>query len=221
VLLAVLLSASLGSTELTVDPLTSTAGHEQEAFSLTLLAPLFSSATVSGEFSQSRDWSSVDRIFVEAAIDGENPQAFFSLELYGWDGLGLELINTYAGITTGLSSSFGLLELELLTPGSGDFSNFRALQFVCNSLLEDGGGLTIRSVVGSAGPIVPVITSAAHSADKFTMTWSGTGVLPVNVERRNSLEAGGWTTVAQGNATGHYTDDSPPSGKAFYRVVVP
>jgi hypothetical protein len=50
---------------------------------------------------------------LEAAIDGENPEVFFSLELYGWDGANFQPINTYQAVTTGLTSSFVLLELEL------------------------------------------------------------------------------------------------------------
>jgi hypothetical protein len=53
------------------------------------------------------------------------------------------------------------------------------------------------------------------------MTWSGTGVIPVIVQRREALESGQWTAIAQGIASGTYTDTDPPTGKAFYRVIVP
>jgi hypothetical protein len=220
-LLALVLSASLGTGVFEVDDAGTTAEHTQQADSLTLTAPLTFGITLSGVFAANLDWTSVDRIFLDAAIDGVNPEVFFSLELYGWDGSTFQLINIYQGVTTGLSSSFGLLELELSAAGSGDFSTFRGLQFTCNSLPEGSGGLTIRSVVGSAGPIVPVVTSTSYVDGDFTLTWSGTGTLPVIVQRRASLETGQWTAIAQGVATGEYTDTDPPPGKAFYQVVVP
>jgi hypothetical protein len=220
-LLALVLSASLGTGAFEVDDPGTTAAHTQLADSLTLTPPLTFGNTLSGVFAETLDWTSVDRIFLDAAIDGVNPEVFFSLELYGWDGSNFQLINIYQADTSGFTTSFGLLELQLSAAGSGDFSTFRGLQFTSNSLPEGSGGLTIRSVVGSAGPIVPVVTSTSYADGDFTLTWSGTGVLPVIVQRRESLETGQWTAIAQGVATGTYTDTDPPPDKAFYRVVVP
>jgi hypothetical protein len=220
-LLALVLSASLGTSAFEVDDQGTNAEYTQQSDSLTLTAPLSFGKTLSGIFAGALDWTLVDRIYLEAAVDGPNPEVFFGLELYGWDGATFQLINTYQAVTTGLTSSFGLVELELSATGSGDFSNFRGLQFTSNSLPEGNGGLIIRSVVGSAGPIEPVITSASYADGGFTLTWSGTGMLPVIVQRRESLETRQWTAIAQGVATGTYTDPDPPAGRAFYRVVVP
>jgi hypothetical protein len=220
-LLALVLSASLGAGAFAVDDMATTAEYTQQADSLTLTAPVAFGNTLGGVFSGTLDWNSVDRIFLEAATDGENPDIFFAVELLGWDGSAWQLINAYSADTAGLTTSFGLLELQLSTRGSGDFSNFRGLQFTSNSLPLGAGGLIIRSVVGSTGPIEPVVTSTSYAGGDFTMTWSGTGVIPVIVQRREALESGQWTAIAQGIASGTYTDTDPPTGKAFYRVVVP
>jgi hypothetical protein len=221
VLLAVLLTASFGSSELVVDDAGTTAIYSQQPASLSLLSPVDFSATLAGSYSASFDWSPVDTIFVEAAVDGANPNVQFSLELYGWDGSAFQFINGYQGFTAGLGSAFSLVELQLSTPGSGDFSNFQGIQFTIDSVPEVSAGLTLRSVVGSAGPIDPTITSVAFNDGSFTMTWSGTGMLPVNIKRRESLIEDTWITVAQGVADGQYTDALPPPRQAFYRVVVP
>ncbi len=220
-LAALVLWASLGDADFIVDGPNTTAPYVQQSGSLTLVPPLSFPDLLTGEFSQSLDWSTIDRIFLEIAVAEANPGIFFSFELYGWDGADLQLINSYEGHTEALSSSFSLLELRLNTAGSGDFSNLRVIQFTCNTLPDVPGGLVFRSLVGSAGPIVPVVTSASYADGDFTLTWSGTGTLPVIVERRASLGAGQWTAIAQGVATGQYTDTDPPAGKAFYRVVVP
>ena len=204
-----------------VDDQETTAEYTQQADALTLTPPLAFGNTLGGLFAGTLDWTSVDRIYLDVALDGPNPEVFFGLELYGWDGANFQLINTYQAVTTGLTSSFGLVELELSAAGSGDFSNFRGLQFTSNSLPEGNGGLIIRSVVGSAGPINPVITSVSYADGGFTLAWSGTGTLPVIVQRRESLEIGEWVAIAQGVATGTYTDADAPPGRAFYRVIVP
>lgn len=49
----------------------------------------------------------------------------------------------------------------------------------------------------------------------------GTGFLPVIVQRRESLETGHRTAIAQDVARGTCTDTDPPPGQAFHRVVVP
>ena len=220
-LLALVLSASLGTSAFQVDEQATNAEYTQQADALTLTPPLSFGNTLGGIFAGTLDWTSVDRIYLDVALDGPNPEIFFGVELYGWDGVNFHLINTYQAVTSDLTSSFGLVELELSDAGSGDFSNFRGLQFTSNSVPEENGGLIIRSVVGSAGPIEPVITSTSYADGDFTMTWSGTGTLPVNIQRRESLIADTWITVAQGVADGQYTDALPPPRQAFYRVVVP
>lgn len=221
-LLALVLSAALGQGEFEVDQGNATASYQQDAQSLTLIPPVTPGATLGGAFRGSAlDWSSAREIFLLAAVDGENPLARFTLEFYEVFEGGARLINSYTGSTVGTSSAFGLIKLELQALGSGDFSSLQGLQFTWEGLAEGEGGLIIRSVVGSAGPIVPVVTSTSYVDGDFTLTWSGTGALPVVVERRESLETGQWTAIAQGVATGEYTDTDPPEGAAFYRVVVP
>ena len=57
-------------------------------------------------------------------------------------------------------------------------------------------------------------------ATGFRFSWSGTGAIPMNVERTASLPAN-WSVVSSNNATSEYTDAAPPAGKAFYRAVLP
>jgi hypothetical protein len=54
---------------------------------------------------------------------------------------------------------------------------------------------------------------------KFLFSWTDTP--PVHVQRRSSLSAGGWETVASNVVTGSFLDSATPDGSAFYRLVVP
>jgi hypothetical protein len=54
----------------------------------------------------------------------------------------------------------------------------------------------------------------------FQFSWTGTGAIPMNVERSTSL-IGPWIVVSPSNTTGEFVDPSPPAGRAFYRSAVP
>ncbi len=56
---------------------------------------------------------------------------------------------------------------------------------------------------------------------QFTFTWTGTGEVPMMVQRRSSLGAGSWGTIATGITGGAFTDSNPPPGGAFYRAALP
>jgi hypothetical protein len=58
-------------------------------------------------------------------------------------------------------------------------------------------------------------------ANSFRFGWTGTGAVPMNVQRTTSLTQGTWTTVAVGVSLGDFTDFNPPQGTAFYRAVLP
>ncbi len=221
-MLALLLSLSLGSNGLRVDGLNTTAVFSQSPTHLSLASPSGAGDTLAGEFVAAPvDWSAIDDVFLEAAVEGVNPDAVFSIEFLALDGGFPVLINAYEGATDDIGATFALLRLRLRTAGTGDFSRLQAMQFTWDTEGQGEGALVIRSLVGSKGPIAPVIESASYSAGGFTMAWSGTGDLPVNVRRRASLDAGGWEEVQKEITSGTYTDPNPPPAKAFYRVVVP
>lgn len=79
--------------------------------------------------------------------------------------------------------------------------------------------VTLRSVVRSAP--VPVTASMSYAGGEFAMTWTGTWAVPVDVGRRVALDAGVWEGVVEGVTTGQFTDENPPAGRGFHRVVVP
>jgi len=221
-LLAFLFTLSLGSAGFEVDPENTTAPYRQEAEFLELNARASLGDMVTGVFlGPVVNWSPVDTIFLDAAFTGTKPDVSLTVGLYGWDGTGWELINSYVGYISQLGPEFGLLQLDLEEAGSGDFSRLGALEIKWNAPVSVAGSLNIRSLVGSAAALTPVVTSTSYSVGGFHMTWAGTGVWPVNIQRRTSLDSGGWITVAQGVAVGSFTDANPPPGQAFYRVVVP
>jgi hypothetical protein len=104
------------------------------------------------------------------------------------------------------------------TPLSG-FSNF-ALQFQGQTLGTDENPAYVDSLRVEVIPTI-TITSTSYSANAFSLTWSGTGSLPVTIQRREALASGQWTAIGQQVTTGQFTDPSTPPGQAFYRVVYP
>lgn len=64
------------------------------------------------------------------------------------------------------------------------------------------------------------VTPTYNLATGFRFFWSGTGAIPMNVQRTPSL-LGIWSVISSNNATGQFTDPAPPVGKAFYRAVLP
>lgn len=61
-----------------------------------------------------------------------------------------------------------------------------------------------------------------HDGRKVVVSWNAVEGRKYSVQRRTSLGGGSWSegTLVSGLSSGNYTDDSPPSPKAFYRVVV-
>jgi hypothetical protein len=55
----------------------------------------------------------------------------------------------------------------------------------------------------------------------FAFSWSGTGEVPLSVQRQESLISGGWATLTNGVMSGQFTDPQPPVGSAFYRAIYP
>ena len=218
-LVPLLIFVGLGGSAFTVDENFTTAPYVQSPTTLFLSGPLAAGDVVFGSFAGGpQDWSAVDLVSLSVALDGSNPGVFFELTLVDDS---FEPIARYEGSSEGVGPTFQLLPLHLTQAGTGDPARFSGLQIVWNGTAEAGSGLALQSLVGSAGPVAPTITTVNYGSGGFTMTWTGTGDLPVNIERRAVLEAGGWTEVAQQITGGSYTDNNPPTGKAFYRVVVP
>ena len=219
-MLAVLvLSAGLGASSLVVDTEFTTAPYFQTTDALVLSSPANEAESLFGYFSAGpQDWSSVNLLYLRAAPAGSNPWVFSTVALLDED---LRTIATYEVSPELLGNDFGLLPLRLTQTGSGDPTRLSGLEFVWNGSVPEGSGLALQSLVGASAPITPSVTSALYAVGKFTMTWSGTGNLPVNVQRRESLDSGEWITVAGGVTTSSYMDSSAPAGRAFYRVVVP
>ena len=219
-MLAVLvLSAGLGSSNLVVDTEYSTAPFSQTPSTLVLSSPAAAGSSLFADFlGEPQNWSPVNFLYLRAALAGENPAVFFVVTLLDQD---QRAIASYEGSPQPAGNSLSLLPLQLTETSSGDLSRLRGLEIVWNGQTEVGSGLSIEALVGSDAPIPPTITSIGYAGGAFSMTWSGFGNLPVNIERRASLTSGNWTTIATGITVGSYTDSSPPTGKAFYRVVVP
>jgi hypothetical protein len=121
--------------------------------------------------------------------------------------------------TNGTNSSTLLNNFDAsATPLSG-FSNF-ALQFQGQTLGTDPNPAYVDYLKVEVVPMI-TITSTSYSANAFSLTWSGTGSLPVTIQRREALASGQWTTIGQQVTTGQFTDPNTPPGQAFYRVVYP
>jgi hypothetical protein len=69
----------------------------------------------------------------------------------------------------------------------------------------------------------PVAEEAGFvGAGQFSFGWSGTGQVPMDVQRRSSLSGvDSWDTVARGVTDGAFVDTNPPAGSAYYRSVLP
>lgn len=67
---------------------------------------------------------------------------------------------------------------------------------------------------------LPTAVSPSYgSATGFRFFWTGTGTIPMNVQRTTSM-TGTWSVVSTNNTAGQYTDPTPPAGKAFYRAIL-
>jgi hypothetical protein len=71
-----------------------------------------------------------------------------------------------------------------------------------------------------AQPFIPQVSTIEYSAEGLQFSWSGSGSIPMNVERTTSLQ-GEWEVVSTNNGTGLFLDTNPPATRAFYRAVLP
>jgi hypothetical protein len=120
----------------------------------------------------------------------------------------------------GTNSSTLLNNADVSSIPLSAFSNF-VLQFQGQTLGTDENPASVDYLKVEVVPVVITITSTSYSANAFSLTWSGTGSLPVTIQRREALTSGQWTTIQQQVTTGQFTDPNTPPGQAFYRVVYP
>jgi hypothetical protein len=216
---ALVLSASLGAAFFSVDEGFTIAPHRQTEDSLLLDGPFDSGDVLYGYYlERPLDWSSAEDLRLNVRWIGDHPNVLFYVTLLDEND---QTIGTYSGATSSIGNDFSLLPLSLTESGTGDATRLSGLGISWGGAGGEQSSMEIQSLVGLEAPIQPVITFVGYVDGSFTMTWSGTGTLPVNIERRESLIEDTWITVAQGVADGQYTDALPPPRQAFYRVVVP
>lgn len=219
-ILAFSILANFGSGNFTVDPNATTITNSQTAEKLALNDSDATGKTIGGTFSSGYNWSSVENFGLRLSLGTTNPSSLFYVELYS--GVNYDLAGIFSGDTSEITGVLGTKRnviLEYLGGGTGDFSNITALQFTWSGSGESVI-LDMWDVV-DIGPIKPTITFANFVGGNFKLDWEGTGPYPVNVQRIQNLSSGTWTTIATGVTTRTYTDYSTPSGKAFYRLVMP
>jgi hypothetical protein len=69
---------------------------------------------------------------------------------------------------------------------------------------------------------LPTVNSASLGQGVgFLFSWSGTGSIPMDVQRRDSLQTGAWGNLRAAVTNGTWLDTSPPPESAFYRAVLP
>jgi hypothetical protein len=68
---------------------------------------------------------------------------------------------------------------------------------------------------------MPRPIQSSFSAGSFGFGWTGSGVIPMNVQRRASLVEGDWSPIATGVTNAMFADTNTPSGRAYYRAALP
>jgi hypothetical protein len=218
-LAAIVFLAGMGAGALEIDENFTSATYSQTSQTLALHGEASAGAMLTGYFTAAPlDWRDLAVLGLRVAARGEAPPVAFSMELLGSADFS-SIINTYEGSTAKTEADADVLWLELSQPGAGDLADVRGILFRWGGSGE-AVDITFDAFVTST-PVHPVVVSKSYSDGGFTLTWSGTGTRPVLVQRRELLETGQWTTIAQGIVAGEYTDTDPPAGKDFYRVVVP
>lgn len=65
----------------------------------------------------------------------------------------------------------------------------------------------------------PVSGQSGFGGGQFGFSWSGTGSVPMSVQRNMSLGDGQWDTIGTGITNGFFVDPATPPGSACYRAV--
>ena len=120
---------------------------------------------------------------------------------------------------------FGCTNLiSVLFRGNAPIVGQTGLKFPSNSLVYYLPGSSGWQPTFAGRPVqsfVPIAVSPAMNVSTgFRFFWTGTGLIPMNVQRSTLLSAP-WVVVSPSNQSGSFTDTLPPAGQAFYRVVLP
>ena len=135
-----------GSPDFTVDPSATTVSYTQTSSGIVFNGTYALGDTIGGTVATT-DWTPYNPqttpppFFLVMSLTGTNPDLPFSLQLYDDS---FSVINTYAGLTTGVGTELSVALLSLAIPGTGVFTSVRGAQFTW-----DGGGAinaTVRSV---------------------------------------------------------------------------
>lgn len=87
------------------------------------------------------------------------------------------------------------------------------------SRLPDSQGWSGSFAGRSTWIFAPVSGQAGFSDGQFGFSWSGTGSVPMSVQRSMSLGDGPWDTIGSGITNGLFVDPTTPAGSASYRAV--
>jgi hypothetical protein len=223
-ILAFSILMGFGTNNITVEPNATILDYTQSSTSLTTEGTDLFGGTLGGYFVAPQNWESVQSLGILARVGSNNPNSFFTIELFSGDSL--SLVGVYEGTTNTLlpNGPATPITLNLIGIGPGTLSDIRGFQF---TWAGEGQPIefTMENFVDTnpPEPINPKITGYGFNSTGFFLSWSGTGNKPVNVERTTDLRTGPWVTIAKDITTSQYSDPSTPTGpnsKAFYKIVV-
>lgn len=219
-LLAASLLTGFGSGQFSVDPLATTINYSQTPQVLSLNGNDSLGETLGGYFTPNRNWQYVGEFGLRAALTSPNPYSVFYVELYSGDNL--DLIGIYLGDTANLGEggAIGNIALTQISSGTGSLDNVRGMQFSWAGGTGFPAQLQLHGML-NLNPPNPKITYFGFQGAGFVIEWTGTGAVPVNVQRIENLATQTWTTIATGVTSGEFTHPTPPTKQAFYRVVIP
>jgi hypothetical protein len=140
---------SLGSPTFTIDPAATTAAYSQTASGVVFNGAYALGDTLGGSFT-TQNWSAYTSptydFGIVMTLTGTNPDLPFSVQFYDDT---FQVINTYAGTTTGATTST-FMPLTLAIPGTGILTSVAGVQFTW-----DGGGTINATVEKVAATVVP------------------------------------------------------------------
>ena len=142
---------SLGSTAFTVDGGVTTATYTQDATSLTFNYTAAFGDTLGGTFATA-NWTAYANtnnytFGIQMSLTGVNPNLPFSVAFFD---SGFNVVNTYSGTTTGLTTNSSIAPLVFDSAGNLNFSTISGLQFTWG-----GGGAVNTSLTKVVAVSVP------------------------------------------------------------------
>ncbi|MFD0895595.1 hypothetical protein KBB96_19315 [Luteolibacter ambystomatis] len=109
----------------------------------------------------------------------------------------------------------GFAQIALMDPGLCSVGQYhKAMTDLDLAALKDIGWQM-------APPLKWIAANVKPKTGPVNFTWATTSTFTYRLERSTTLAAGGWTTLVTRTGNGtiqNYTDATPPTGKAFYRL---